>query len=89
MGLNPALMVISGIIISLGQGAYFIGLVYPNLPLIFKLFFGGILTVSSLSIAIRIFKDCRQIKSKEAKITISASVVEGILGLIVLSLEER
>jgi Kef-type K+ transport system membrane component KefB len=49
------------------------------------LFVGGILTATSVAISVRVFRDIRQSTSPEARIVLGASVIDDVLGLIILA----
>ncbi len=57
----------------------------PQASLQAHLFIGGILTATSVGITARVFRDLHQSQRTEAKIVLGASVIDDVLGLIILA----
>lgn len=60
-------------------------LILPNSPFGVHLFSGATLCATSVGVSARVFKDAGFAESLEAKMVLAASVIDDILGLIILS----
>lgn len=86
VGLRALIVALIGVVAPFAIGTFLIG------PLFFgaesfntHLFIGAALTATSVGITGRVFKDLGKINSQEAKIVLGASVIDDILGLIMLA----
>lgn len=61
-------------------------LVLPHAPLLLRLFFASALTATSIGISARVLKDAGAARRPEALTILGASVIDDILGLVVLAI---
>ena len=78
------LIALGGMLLPFGGGFYVAHLFGQDL--VSSLFIGMGLSISAIALATRIFKDCGFFKSKASHITITAAIIDDILGLILFSL---
>src|SRR5207247_1619657 len=57
----------------------------PTAPTAVHLFVGATLSATSVGITARVFQDLRRLQSAEARLILSAAVIDDVLGLIVLA----
>ena len=86
VGVRAIMVALVGVIVPFVLGTFLIG------PWFFAaenfsthLFLGATLTATSVGITARVFKDLGKLNTKEAKIVLGASVIDDVLGLIMLA----
>ncbi len=85
VGIEPIRVAILGVVLPFLLG---LGLTYfllPEISLNTDLFIAAALVATSIGITARVLRDMQQEKSHEARVILSAAVVDDILGLIVLA----
>jgi Kef-type K+ transport system membrane component KefB len=85
VGLASLLVAILGVIgpfvLGWAAGAWLL----PNASVYVHIFLGAALTATSVGITARVLKDLGQAQSKEARIILGASVIDDVLGLVILA----
>jgi len=84
-GATSMLVAIIGVILPFILGFYSTMLIMPGLSSHVYIFVGATFCATSIGITARVFKDLRKLKMAEAKVVMSAAVIDDILGLIVLA----
>ena len=87
VGVGPRALVVAGVGIVAPFAAGFLttSLLLPAAPTAVHLFVGATLSATSVGITARVFQDLRRLQSAEAKLILSAAVLDDVLGLIVLA----
>lgn len=57
-----------------------------DLSLLLSLFVGGTLTATSIGVTVRVLRDLKRHKSREAQVVLGAAVLDDILGVVLLAL---
>jgi len=86
VGKYASYVAILGIVLPMILGMGVIKLLHPNNPLAADLFIGGILTATSVGITARVLRDLGRDTTEEARIILSAAVIDDVLCLIVLAI---
>lgn len=87
VGVGPRALVVAviGIVAPFALGYLATSLLLPAAPVAVHLFVGATLSATSVGITARVFQDLRRLQSTEAKLILSAAVIDDVLGLIVLA----
>ena len=87
VGVGPRALVVAviGIVAPFALGYLTTSLLLPAAPTAVHLFVGATLSATSVGITARVFQDLRRLSSVEAKLILSAAVIDDVLGLIVLA----
>lgn len=85
VGRNAFLVAVVGVAAPFALGVAAIWLILPESPLTHDLFLGGILTATSVGITARVFRDLKQTHRIESQVILGASVMDDVLGLLVLA----
>jgi len=86
VGLRAFLVAVIGVVAPFVLGTYIVGpRLFPNLSFNTYLFFGAILTATSVGITARVFQDFKKLHIPEAQIVLGAAVIDDVLGLIILA----
>jgi Kef-type K+ transport system membrane component KefB len=85
VGPRALLVAVIGIVAPFGAGFLTTSLLLPAAPPAVHLFVGATLSATSVGITARVFQDLRRLQSAEAKLILSAAVIDDVLGLIVLA----
>jgi len=87
VGVGPRALVVAviGIVAPFALGFLTTSLLLPAAPSAVHLFVGATLSATSVGITARVFQDLRRLQSAEAKLILSAAVIDDVLGLIVLA----
>ena len=87
VGVGPRALVVAvvGIVAPFAAGFLTTSLLLPTAPTAVHLFVGATLSATSVGITARVFQDLRRLQSPEAKLILSAAVIDDVLGLIVLA----
>ena len=87
VGVGPRALVVAviGVVAPFALGYLTTSLLLPVAPIAVHLFVGATLSATSVGITARVFQDLRQLQSAEAKLILSAAVIDDVLGLIVLA----
>ncbi len=87
VGVGPRALVVAviGIVAPFALGYLTTSLLLPAAPVAVHLFVGATLSATSVGITARVFQDLRRLQSAEAKLILSAAVIDDVLGLIVLA----
>jgi Kef-type K+ transport system membrane component KefB len=85
-GTQAIIVALTGVIVPFISGFYILApLISPTPSISFALFIASILAVTSTGISVSVFKDMGIIKQKSCQIVLSASIIDDIMGLILLS----
>ena len=85
VGPRALLVAVVGIVAPFAAGFLTTSLLLPAAPTAVHLFVGATLSATSVGITARVFQDLRRLQSAEAKLILSAAVIDDVLGLIVLA----
>jgi Kef-type K+ transport system membrane component KefB len=87
IGVGPRALVVAviGIVAPFAAGFLTTSFLLPAAPTAVHLFVGATLSATSVGITARVFQDLRRLQSPEAKLILSAAVIDDVLGLIVLA----
>jgi len=87
VGVGPRALVVAvvGIVAPFAAGFLTMSFLLPAAPMAVDLFVGATLSATSVGITARVFQDLRRLQSEEAKLILSAAVIDDVLGLIVLA----
>jgi Na+:H+ antiporter len=87
VGVGPRALVVAviGIVAPFALGYLTTLFLLPAAPVAVHLFVGATLAATSVGITARVFQDLRRLQSAEAKLILSAAVIDDVLGLIVLA----
>jgi Kef-type K+ transport system membrane component KefB len=85
VGPRALLVAVIGIVAPFAAGFLTTSLLLPAAPTAVHLFVGATLSATSVGITARVFQDLRRLQSAEAKLILSAAVIDDVLGLIVLA----
>ena len=86
-GRHAIIVAITGVIIPFLLGFYVLSpLIISNPSTSFSLFIASVLAVTSTGISVSVFKDMGIIKNKSCQIVFCASIIDDIVGLILLSI---
>jgi len=87
VGVGPRALVVAviGIAVPFALGYLTTTVLLPTAPVAVHLFVGATLSATSVGITARVFQDLRRLQSAEAKLILSAAVIDDVLGLIVLA----
>jgi Kef-type K+ transport system membrane component KefB len=85
VGWSSLLVAVAGVIapffLGWGVAAFFI----PDESRLGHIFIGAVLCATSVGITARVFKDLRQLATREARIILGAAVIDDVLGLLILA----
>lgn len=85
VGLVAFTVAVFGVVVPFGLG-WAVGVWFlPEASIYVHMFIGATLTATSVGITARVLKDIGKIKSREAKIILSAAVIDDIMGLVILA----
>lgn len=86
VGARALAVAVIGVVAPFLLGTYVVGpLLMPGLSFNAYLFLGATLCATSVGITGRVFRDARQLDSREARIVLGAAVIDDVLGLIILA----
>lgn len=86
VGGAASLVAVVGVVLPFVLGTWIVGpLLMPGLSSSAYLFLGAALTATSVGITARVFRDLGKIHTNEARIILSAAVLDDVLGLIILA----
>ena len=87
IGVGPRALVVAvvGIVAPFAAGFLTTSLLLPAASTAVHLFVGATLSATSVGITARVFQDLRRLQSPEARLILSAAVIDDVLGLIVLA----
>src|SRR6266478_1760429 len=87
VGVGPRALAVAviGIVAPFAAGFMTTSLLLPQAPTAVHLFVGATLSATSVGITARVFQDLRRLQSDEARLILSAAVIDDVLGLIVLA----
>ena len=86
-GRHAVIVAITGVVVPFVLGFFVLApMITPNPSTPFALFIASILAVTSTGISVSVFKDMGIIKHKACQIVLSASIIDDIVGLILLSI---
>ena len=87
VGVGPRALAVAviGIVAPFAAGFMTTSLLLPQAPTAVHLFIGATLSATSVGITARVFQDLRRLQSDEARLILSAAVIDDVLGLIVLA----
>lgn len=86
VGKNGTITAITGILVPFILGAGLMGyIILASHDIKLNLFLGATLAATSTGISVRVFKDLGVLKNPAAHIVLSASIIDDILGLIILT----
>jgi Kef-type K+ transport system membrane component KefB len=85
VGPRALLVAVIGIVAPFAAGFLTASFLLPAAPIAVDLFVGATLSATSVGITARVFQDLRRLQSAEAKLILSAAVIDDVLGLIVLA----
>lgn len=87
VGLRAFFVAVIGVLLPFIFGVYIIGYwLMRDAGLYTHLFIGAALTATSVGITARVLQELHQLQTKEARIIISAAVIDDVLGLIILAI---
>ncbi len=85
VGPRALLVAVIGIVAPFAAGFITTTLLLPAASTAVHLFVGATLSATSVGITARVFQDLRRLQSPEARLILSAAVIDDVLGLIVLA----
>ena len=85
VGPRALIVAVVGIVAPFAAGFLTTSILLSAAPIAVKLFVGATLSATSVGITARVFQDLRRLQSPEAKLILSAAVIDDVLGLIVLA----
>jgi Kef-type K+ transport system membrane component KefB len=85
VGARALVVAVIGIVAPFALGYLCTSLLLPAAPTAVHLFVGATLSATSVGITARVFQDLRRLSSPEARLILSAAVIDDVLGLIVLA----
>jgi Kef-type K+ transport system membrane component KefB len=85
VGPRALIVAVIGIVVPFAAGFVTTSILLPAAPVAVDLFVGATLSATSVGITARVFQDLRRLQSPEAKLILSAAVIDDVLGLIVLA----
>ena len=85
VGLQAMLVAVVGVVLPFIGGYLVSKLLVPGLDSHTYVFFGAVLTATSVGITARVYKDLNVLKHKESQIVLGAAVIDDVLGLIILA----
>ncbi len=85
VGPRALLVAVIGIVAPFAAGFVTTSLLLPAASTAAHLFVGATLSATSVGITARVFQDLRRLQSPEARLILSAAVIDDVLGLIVLA----
>ena len=87
VGVGPRALAVAviGIVAPFAAGFMTTSLLLPEASTAVHLFVGATLSATSVGITARVFQDLRRLQSDEARLILSAAVIDDVLGLIVLA----
>lgn len=86
VGKHGAIAAILGVIVPFGLGIVVGVWLFPDAGINVYLFLGATLAATSTGISVRVFKDLGILRNPACQIVLTASIIDDILGLIILSL---
>lgn len=86
VGVRALLVAVVGVVVPFAVGSLLVGpLLFPNGTFNTYLFFGAILTATSVGITARVFQDMGMLQSRESQIVLGAAVIDDVIGLVILA----
>ena len=85
VGNNAFRVAVVGVAVPFVLGVGAVWLLLPDSAHARDIFIGGILTATSVGITARVFRDLKQAHRLEARVILGASVIDDVLGLLVLA----
>jgi Kef-type K+ transport system membrane component KefB len=87
VGVGPRALVVAviGVVAPFAAGFATTAFLLPTAPIAVDLFVGATLSATSVGITARVFQDLRRLQSEEARLILSAAVIDDVLGLIILA----
>ena len=83
----PSLMITAmGVIVPMGLGTLIAFLFMPEAGALSQLFYGAILTATSVSVTVAVLKELGKLDSRVGTSIIAAAVIDDILGIVILSI---
>ncbi|MBP6218917.1 MAG: cation:proton antiporter [Oligoflexales bacterium] len=86
VGLVSTAVAVLGVIAPMALGFMTSSYFLPDRSFYVHLFVGATLSATSVGITARVLKDLKRLQSREAKIILSAAVIDDVLGLIILAI---
>ncbi|MFA5250849.1 MAG: cation:proton antiporter, partial [Parachlamydiales bacterium] len=86
VGLRALIVASVGVILPFAGGYLAAKILIPGISGSTCLFLGATLTATSVGITSRVFQDLNILNTKEAKIVLGASVIDDVLGLLILAI---
>jgi Kef-type K+ transport system membrane component KefB len=84
-GIPSLIITVLGVVFPLGLGFLVAFLMYPSEGIYSSLFYGVILTATSVSVTIACLKELGKLNSKVGTSIVSAAIIDDIIGVIILS----
>lgn len=84
---GPAIVITTlGVVLPLGLGFLLAWLFFPNNSILTNIFYGVILSATSVSVTVATLKELHKLDSKVGMSVVSAAILDDIIGIVLLSL---
>ncbi len=84
-GLASVVITTMGVVVPMGLGALVSYLFMPEESVLSHLFYGAILTATSVSVTVAVLKELGKLDTKVGTSIVSAAVIDDVIGIVVLS----
>lgn len=85
-GKPSVVITLFGVFVPMGLGALVSWAFFPNEDILVHLFYGAILTATSVSVTVATLKEMGKLNSKAGTSIVAAAVIDDIIGIIILSI---
>jgi len=86
VGISAIIITSLGVIFPLGLGFLVAYLFFPNQSILSNLFYGVVLSATSVSVTVAALKELHKLDSKVGMAIVSAAIIDDIIGIVLLSL---
>ncbi len=84
-GFASVVITVFGVVVPLGMGTLVAFIFQPEAGILSWLFYGAILTATSVSVTVAVLKELGKLDSKVGTSIVAAAVIDDVLGIIILS----
>ncbi len=85
-GAASVVITVMGVIVPMGLGALVAYLFFPSAGALSVLFYGAILTATSVSVTVAVLKELGKLDSKVGTSIVAAAVLDDVIGIVLLSI---
>ncbi len=84
-GFASVVITVLGVLVPMGLGALVAFLFFPGAGILSVLFYGAILTATSVSVTVVVLKELGKLNTRAGTAIVAAAVIDDVLGIVILS----